>query len=103
MSGLLFTILLSAAFGFVISALATNTFRLMHPGSSILQMPVATDAQRAAFVGLLILAGPHILVRAATQSWIDGDWPASYIVGCYGLGTAWAFAVGLAAVGLFLI
>jgi hypothetical protein len=82
--------------GFVLSALVTNTVGVVTKSASPLTMPVKSDVERLAMVGLLLVAGPHILFRAANKSRELGDWPAVYVWASYGLGLIWSFVVGYA-------
>ena len=91
------------ALGFVISGVVSNVFQLVTNGDSLFHMKVTSDAHRLFIVGLLILAGPHILFRAANRSLRIGDWPATYVFACFGLGAVWSFALGFAALRLFIV
>lgn len=94
------TIFFGLAFGFVISAVVSNVFQLVTNGQSMFHFPVTSDVRRLMIVGLLILAGPHILFRAAQRSLKVGDWPAAYVVGCFALCTVWSFVLGFTALKL---
>lgn len=87
--------------GFVISAIVSNTFGLLTKSASPLTMNVKSDVERLAMVGLLLLAGPHILFRAANKSRVVGDWPPVYVWASYGLGAMWSFVVGFAVLSVF--
>lgn len=89
--------------GFVISAIVTNTFGVLTKSASPLTVTVKSDAERLAMVGLLLLAGPHILVRAANRSRELGDWPEVYVWASYGLAGIWSFVVGFAALSAFTL
>jgi len=97
------TLFFGLAIGFVISAVVSNVFQLVTNGQSMFHFPVTSDIRRLMIVGLLILAGPHILFRAANRSLQIGDWPATYIVGCLGLCVVWAFVLGFCVLRLFFI
>ena len=96
------TIVFGLALGFVISGIVSNVFQLVTNGQSMFHVRVTSDAQRLLIVGLLILAGPHILVRAANRSLQVGDWPASYVFACLALSTVWSFVLGFAVLRLFV-
>lgn len=96
------TIVFGFAIGFVISGIVSNVFQLVTDGQSMFHFKVTSDARRLFIVGLLILAGPHILFRAANRSLMIGDWPASYIFGCFALCSVWAFALGFCVLRLFV-
>ena len=87
--------------GFVISAIVSNAFGVVTKSASPLTIAVKSDAERLAMVGLLLLAGPHILFRAANRSREMGDWPAVYVWASYGLGLIWSFVVGFAVLSTF--
>jgi hypothetical protein len=87
--------------GFVISAIVTNAFGAITKSASPLTVPVKSDAERLAMVALLLLAGPHILVRAANKSRELGDWPDVYVWASYGLAGIWSFVVGFAVLSAF--
>jgi hypothetical protein len=96
-------IVFGLAIGFVISGIVSNVFQLVTNGQSVFHVKVTSDAHRLFIVGLLILAGPHILFRAANRSLRIGDWPASYVFGCFGLGAVWSFVLGFAVLRLFIV
>jgi len=97
------TLFFALAIGFVISGIVSNVFQLVTDGRSMLHFPVTSDFQRLAIVGLLIFAAPHILCRAANRSMQIGDWPASYVLGSFGLGILWSFALGYGVLNLFIL
>jgi hypothetical protein len=82
------------ALGFAISGVVSNFFQLVTDGASVFHLPVTTDARRFAVIALLLLAGPHILLRAADRSARVGDWPVAYTLGCLVLGFVWSFLLG---------
>jgi hypothetical protein len=96
------TLFFGLAIGFVISAVVSNVFQLVTNGQSMFHFPVTSDVRRLMIVGLLILAGPHILFRAANRSLQIGDWPAAYIIGCFGLCIVWSFVLGFGVLRLFI-
>jgi hypothetical protein len=91
------------AIGFVISGIVSNLFGLLTDGQSMLHFPVTSDARRLMIVGLLIFAGPHILLRAANRALRLGDWPPAYTFTCFGLCTLWSFVVGFAVLKIFVL
>ena len=93
----------AVAIGFVISAIVVNTFGVVSKSASPLTVPVKSDIERLAMVGLLLVAGPHILFRAANRSREMGDWPAVYVWASYGLGLIWSFVVGFAVLSVFTL
>ena len=95
------TLLFGLVLGFVISGVMANVFQMMTDGQSMLAVKVKTDAQRLAVVGMLLLAGPHILVRAANRSLQLGDWPFAYTAACFALGLVWSFVLGYAVLAVF--
>lgn len=97
------TLIFGLVIGFVISGVTSNLFQLMLNGASPLHFPVTSDARRLAVVGVMLLAGPHILVRAADRSLRVGEWPFSYTFSCFALGLVWSFVLGYAALLLFVL
>ena len=95
------TLLFGLMLGFAISGIMANVFQMMTDGQSMLTVKVTSDAQRLAVVGMLLLAGPHILVRAANRSLQVGDWPAAYTAACFLLGLVWSFVLGYAVLAVF--
>ena len=95
------TVFFGLALGFVISGLVSNVFELVTDGQAVFHFPVTSDARRLMIVGLLLLAGPHILFRAAQRSLRIGDWPKAYIGGCFALGVVWSFVLGFTVLHLF--
>jgi hypothetical protein len=95
------TLVFGLALGFVISGVVANIFQLVTNGESAFHVPVTSDLRRLAIVGLLILAGPHILFQAARRSLRIGDWPATYIGALFALGVIWAFVLGFTVLRLF--
>jgi hypothetical protein len=95
------TLIFGLVIGFVISGVMSNLFQLMLNGASPLHFPVTSDTRRLAVVGVMLLAGPHILVRAADRSLKGGEWPFSYTFSCFALGLVWSFVLGYAALMLF--
>lgn len=96
------TLIFGFALGFVISAIISNVFQLVTNGQSVTDFRVTSDARRLAIIGLLILAGPHILFSAAHKSIRIGDWPAAYVAGCLALCVVWAFILGFCFIRLFV-
>lgn len=88
------TIIFGLALGFVISGVVSNVFQLVTNGQSVFHLKVTSDVHRLFIVGLIILAGPHILFRAANRSLQIGDWPASYVFACFTLCVVWSFVLG---------
>lgn len=97
------TLIFGLVIGFVISGVMSNLFQLMTNGASLLHFPVTSDTRRLAVVGVMLFAGPHILVRAADRSLKDGDWPFSYTFACFSFGLIWSFMLGYAALLLFVL
>jgi len=97
------TLVFAVAIGFVISGIVSNVFGLVTDGQSVFHMPVTSDVQRLAMIGLLIFAGPHILMRAAHRSLQIGDWPPAYTFTCFGLCSVWSFLVGYVVLCLFFL
>jgi hypothetical protein len=95
------TVFFGLAIGFVISGVVSNVFQLVTNGQSMFHFPVTSDIRRLMIVGLLLLAGPHILFRAANRSLKIGDWPAAYIFGCFALCVVWSFVLGFSVLRLF--
>lgn len=97
------TLIFGLVIGFAVSGVFSNVFQmLVTNGRSLLAVQVTSDTQRLAVVAMLLLAGPHILVRAANRSLQAGDWPAAYTAGCFGLGLLWSFVLGFAVLAVFL-
>ena len=97
------TLIFALVIGFAISGITSNLFQLMLNGASLLHFPVTSDARRLAVVGVMLLAGPHILVRAADRSLKVGDWPFTYTAGCFGLGVLWSLVLGYLALAAFIL
>lgn len=97
------TLLVALMIGFVISGIMSNVFQLMLNGASLLHFPVTSDLRRLAVVGVMLLAGPHILVRAADRSLRGGDWPFSYTASCFGLGLLWSGVLGYVTLALLVL
>lgn len=95
------TLLFGLALGFAISGVMANAFQMITDGQSMLTIQVKTDVQRLAVVSMLLLAGPHILVRAANRSMQAGDWPFAYTAACFVLGLVWSFVLGYAVLAVF--
>ena len=97
------TLILALLIGFVISGIMSNVFQLMLNGASLLHFPVTSDVRRLAMVGVMLLAGPHILVRAADRSLRVGDWPFTYVASCFGLGLVWSGVLGYVTLAVFVL
>ncbi|NOT40143.1 MAG: hypothetical protein HOP13_06600 [Alphaproteobacteria bacterium] len=97
------TLIVALVIGFAISGIMSNLFQLMLNGASLLHFPVTSDWRRLAVVGIMLLAGPHILVRAADRSLRGGDWPFTYTASCFGLGLVWSGVLGYAALAAFVL
>jgi uncharacterized membrane protein YidH (DUF202 family) len=97
------TLIFALAIGFVISGIVSNVFQLVTNGRSVFHFPVTSDLRRLAMVGLLILAGPHILFRAANKSMQIGDWPAAYVFGSFALAVIWSIVLGYCVLAVFII
>lgn len=97
------TLIVALLIGFVISGIMSNLFQLMLNGASSLHFPVTSDVRRLAVVGVMLLAGPHILVRAADRSLRVGDWPLTYTASCFGLALIWSGVLGYVTLAVFLL
>ena len=97
------TLIFGLVIGFVISGIMANLFQLMLNGASPLHFPVTTDARRLAVVGVMLLAGPHILIRTADRTLKGGEWPFSYSFSCFFLGLVWSFVLGYVVLQLFVL
>jgi uncharacterized membrane protein YidH (DUF202 family) len=95
------TVVFALAFGFVISGVVSNVFQLVTNGQSVFHFPVTSDLRRLVLVGLIILAGPHILCRAANRSMRIGDWPAAYVFLSFALATLWSLVLGYCVLRVF--
>jgi hypothetical protein len=93
----------AVAIGFTISAIVSHSFAAVTKTETPFRMDVTSDVQRVAMVGLLLLAGPHILFRAANRSRIIGDWPLVYVWASYGLGAMWSFILGFTLLSIITI
>lgn len=91
-------VVFGVALGFAISAVISNVFQMV----AALDEPVTSDGRRLAVLGLLFLAGPHILFSAGRKSLIIGDWPLTYVGACFALCGAWAFALGFVVIETFI-
>ena len=91
------------AIGFVISAIVSNAFGAITKSATPFQMQVNSDVERLGMIGLLLLAGPHLLFHAANKSRLMGEWPTVYVWASYGLGLMWSFILGFAVLSLFSV
>ena len=91
------------AIGFTISAIVSHSFAAVTKSETPFRLDVTSDMQRLGMVGLLLLAGPHILFRAANRSRQVGDWPPVYVWASFGLGFIWSFVLGFAVLSLFAV
>jgi hypothetical protein len=95
------TLVFALAIGFVIAGIVSNVFQLVTDDDSDFHFPVTSDAHRLAMIGLLLLAAPNILVRAANRSLRLGDWPMAYTAGCFALAGIWSFGLGYCVLRIF--
>lgn len=75
--------------GFLVSFAMSQLFRTMLDGNE-----APEGGSRFLAIGLMLLAGPHILAAAAQKLTRFGEWPKEYAVGCYVLSAAWAGVLG---------
>jgi hypothetical protein len=75
--------------GFLLSFAMSQLFRTMLDGNE-----APEGSSRLLAIGLMLLAGPHILAAAAQKLTRFGEWPKEYAVGCYALSAAWAAVLG---------
>lgn len=75
--------------GFLLSFAMSQLFRSMLDGNESPE-----GGARFLAIGLMLLAGPHILVAAAQKLTRFGEWPREYAIGCYALSAAWAGVLG---------
>ena len=75
--------------GFLLSFAMSLLFRTMLDGDE-----APEGGSRVLALGLMFLAGPHILAAAAQKLTRFGEWPVVYAVGCYVLSAGWAGVLG---------
>jgi hypothetical protein len=75
--------------GFLLSFAMSQLFRTMLDGNE-----APEGSSRVLAIGLMFLAGPHILAAAAQKLTRFGEWPVGYAVGCYVLSAGWAGVLG---------
>ena len=75
--------------GFLLSFAMSQLFRSVLDGNE-----APEGGARFLVIGLMLLAGPHILVAAAQKLTRFGEWPKEYALGCYALSAAWACVLG---------
>ena len=81
--------------GFLVSFASSQIFRAMlDEGQN------TAGGLRLFAVGLMLLAGPSILVAAAQKLTTLGEWPQEYAVGCYAFGALWAGVLGFCVLAL---
>jgi hypothetical protein len=75
--------------GFILSFAMSQLFRTMLESNE-----APEGGTRFLAIGLMLLAGPHILAAAAQKMTRYGEWPKEYAVGFYVLSAAWAGVLG---------
>lgn len=75
--------------GFLLSFAMAQLFRSMLDGNE-----APEGHSRFLAIGLMLVAGPHILAAAAQKLTRFGEWPREYAIGCYVLSAAWAGVLG---------
>lgn len=84
------TVALALMAGFVLSLAISQVFRLLHETVDLEK----DNVSRILVIGLMILAGPHILAAAAQKLGRLGEWPVEYVMGVYVFSAAWAGLLG---------
>lgn len=75
--------------GFLLSFSMSQLFHSLLDGND-----APEGGSRFLVIGLMLLAGPHILAAAAQKLTRFGEWPVEYAVGCYVLSAGWAGVLG---------
>jgi len=75
--------------GFLLSFAMSQLFRSLLDGNN-----APEGGSRVLAIGLMFLAGPHILAAAGQKLTRFGEWPVAYAVGCYVLSAGWAGVLG---------
>jgi hypothetical protein len=85
------TFLASLLMGAVLSLLVSEIFRLV---SELVDLERG-DIPRLAVLGLLLLAGPHILAATARKLGRLREYPWEYVAAIYAVSVVWAGLLGL--------
>lgn len=76
--------------GSVLSLAISQVFRLIQESVDLER----DQASKVLVIGLMILAGPHILAAAAGKLRRLGEWPTEYVLGIYAVSALWAGLLG---------
>ena len=79
--------------GLVLSGIVANLYR-------ILARKPKSGAERTLYLGVMIVAGPSVLIDNATRSFRKKDCSRAAYAFAVGLTTYWSFALGLAAMAV---
>lgn len=90
------TVVAALLTGSVLSLVISQLFRLL---SEVVDLERG-QVPKLAILGLMLLAGPHILAAAARKLGRLGEYPWEYAALIYLFSVVWAGAVGLAALTL---
>jgi hypothetical protein len=93
---------LALALGFAISGVFANVFELVTNERSIFHLPISSDGRRLAIVGILLLAAPHVVLRAAGRALRRDEVAPAYLFGFFGLSSLWSFGLGFLALNLLI-
>lgn len=91
------TIIAALVAGFVLSLAISQVFRLVHESVDLEK----DNASRLLVIGLMILAGPHILAGAAQKLGRMREWPTEYVAGIYAVAVLWAGVLGFCVLAAF--
>jgi hypothetical protein len=87
------TLLFATTGGLALSGIVANLYRLMA------RKPKGTP-ERVVYLGVMIFAGPSVLIDNATRSFRKNDCSNAAYVFAVGLTAYWSFALGLAMITL---
>jgi hypothetical protein len=86
-------LLFAASFGLVLSGIVANLYRL-------LARKPRRQSERMLYLGIMVLAGPSVLLDNATRSFRRKDCSSAAYAFALGLCAYWSFALGLALMAL---
>ena len=84
------TVLSALIAGSVLSLAVSQVFRLLQESVDLEK----DQASKVLVIGLMILAGPHILAAAAGKLRRLREWPTEYVIGIYAASALWAGLLG---------
>jgi hypothetical protein len=82
--------------GFAISYGFSHFFSELTDSCNLVHLHEMNEGRRLMVVGVMLAAGPHVLIRETAIAQAKGRWPAAFLLCGYGLAVVWSGVLGFA-------